>query len=182
MKKLILINSSIGKNTGAQAYFIPGNHDWLEGRSKGWRQVLNEYRYIQSLQLSNVHFAPENGCPGPTEIAVNDQISIVIMDTQWWLQQNERPGENSDCECKNEDEVISKLKDVLYRNRGKLVLFAAHHPFKTYGPHEVIILLSSIFFHLLISIKIYISPYLYRFDLPDIEECLKPARHEASRV
>ena len=135
-KKLILdLQVALVKNTGAQAYFIPGNHDWLEGRSRGWRQVLNEYRYIQSLQLPNVHFAPENGCPGPTEIVMSDQITIVIMDTQWWLQQNERPGENSDCECKNEDEVISKLKDVLYRNRGKLVLFAAHHPFKTYGPH-----------------------------------------------
>ncbi len=135
-KKLILDQQvALVKNTGAQAYFIPGNHDWLEGRSRGWRQVLNEYRYIQSLQLPNVHFAPENGCPGPTEIAVNDQITIVIMDTQWWLQQNDRPGENSDCECKNEDEVIAKLKDILYRNRGRLVLFAAHHPFKTYGQH-----------------------------------------------
>ena len=54
-------------NTGATAYFIPGNHDWLEGKAKGWKQLLNQYRYVQSLQLPNVHFVPENACPGPVE-------------------------------------------------------------------------------------------------------------------
>lgn len=123
------------RQTPAQAYFIPGNHDWMQGRAKGWQQVLNQYRYIQGLSLSNVHFAPEGGCPGPIEVSLDDKTALVIMDTQWWLHQNERPGETSDCECKNEDEVINKLKDIVYRNRGKLLLFAAHHPFKTYGPH-----------------------------------------------
>ncbi len=122
-------------NTGATAYFIPGNHDWLEGKAKGWKQLLNQYRYVQSLQLPNVHFVPENACPGPVEVSLNEKTTLVIMDTQWWLQQNDRPGVNSDCECKNEDEIIGRLKDIVYRNRGKLLLFAAHHPFKTYGPH-----------------------------------------------
>jgi hypothetical protein len=108
-KKLILDQQvALVEKTGAQAYFIPGNHDWLKGRSKGWQQVRHEYRYIQSLGLANVHFAPEDGCPGPTEITLNDQITLVVVDTQWWLHQNDRPGENSDCDCKNEDEVIAQ--------------------------------------------------------------------------
>ncbi|MFM9911110.1 MAG: BamA/TamA family outer membrane protein [Chitinophagaceae bacterium] len=126
---------SVVKNTAAKAFFIPGNHDWLQGRSKGWQQLQHQYGYITSLQLPNVQFLPENGCPGPVEIALNDKSVLVIVDTQWWLQQNERPGENSDCDCKNEDEVVSRLKEIVYRNRGKLLFFAAHHPFKTNGPH-----------------------------------------------
>lgn len=123
------------RNTPAQAYLIPGNHDWMQGKAKGYQQLLHQFNYIQSLQLNNVHFSPESGCPGPIEVSLHEQAVMVIMDTQWWLHQNERPGENSDCECRNEEEVINKLKDIVYRNRGKLLLFAAHHPFKTYGPH-----------------------------------------------
>jgi hypothetical protein len=135
-KKAILDKQiDLVKNTEARAYILPGNHDWKEGRNKGWEQVIHQYKYVQSLQLPNVFFLPENGCPGPVELVVDSSTVLVIMDAQWWLQQNERPEETSDCECKNEDEVVAKLQDIVYRNRNKLLLFAAHHPFKTNGPH-----------------------------------------------
>jgi hypothetical protein len=135
-KKIILDKQiELVKGTGAKAYIIPGNHDWKQGRSKGFGQIVNQYRYVRDQQLPNVFFLPENGCPGPVEVLLNPSTALVIMDTQWWLHHNERPGEMSDCECKNEDEVLARLKDIVYRNRGRLLLFAAHHPFRTNGPH-----------------------------------------------
>ncbi|MBC7851156.1 MAG: BamA/TamA family outer membrane protein [Chitinophagaceae bacterium] len=135
-KKLVLDNQiDLVKNTEATAYFIPGNHDWKEGQLHGMEQLLHQYEYVKSLGLSNVHFVPENACPGPVEVALDSQTVLIVVDTQWWLQKNERPGENSDCDCKNEEEVISRLQEMVYRNRSKLLLFAAHHPFRTNGPH-----------------------------------------------
>ena len=119
----------------ADAWFIPGNHDWIQGGQKGWEQIVHQSRYINGLQLSNVHFLPEDGCPGPVEVKLSDNILLVIMDSQWWLHRNPKPGAQSECPCKTHDEIITKLSDIVYRNRDKLLLFATHHPMKTYGVH-----------------------------------------------
>lgn len=136
-EKKAVIDSQIGsvKGTSAQAWFIPGNHDWMKGRSGGFIQIQHQSKYITSLQLPNVHFAPLDGCPGPVEVALTDKIMLLIIDSQWWLQQENRPGALSDCDCKTNDELALTIKDLLYRHRDKLVIFASHHPFKTHGEH-----------------------------------------------
>lgn len=134
-KKIIDIQIDLVKGTAARGFIIPGNHDWLEGRSKGWEQIKHQSNYVNALALPNVQFLPEDGCPGPVEVKLAENVLLVVMDSQWWLQQNERPGESSDCECKTEDEVLTRLNDIVYRNRDKILIFAAHHPFKTKGPH-----------------------------------------------
>ncbi len=123
------------KDQPADAYFIPGNHDWMQGAEKGWQQILHQSAYIAALNLDNVHFLPENGCPGPVEVHLSDNVVLVVMDSQWWLQQNPKPGAHSDCACKTPDEVLTRLNDIVFRNRDKILLFATHHPMKTYGIH-----------------------------------------------
>jgi hypothetical protein len=134
-KKILDDEIAAVQNTSAQTYFIPGNHDWKRGTPEGWAQLMNEVNYIQSLHLPNVHFVPAKGCPGPEEIALSGNVTLLVMDSQWWLHRYAKPGDVSDCECKSEDEVLASLKDLLYKNRNKLVLFATHHPFKSYGKH-----------------------------------------------
>lgn len=134
-KKVLDSQVDAVRDTKANAWFIPGNHDWDKGRKDGLEQIQRQFKYIQSLQLPNVHFAPEDGCPGPVEVPLNDQVVLLIIDSQWWFQREGRPGTSSDCDCKTEEELELALKDALYRNRNKLVVFAAHHPFKTNGEH-----------------------------------------------
>ena len=137
LKRKPILDTQINlvKNTEARAYIIPGNHDWMQGKPGGWRQVVHQSRYVEALGLANVNFIPQNGCPGPVEIQLGDGIVLIAVDSQWWLEQEARPGATSDCDCKSESEVIVTLKDLLYRNRDKLVLFAAHHPFRSHGIH-----------------------------------------------
>jgi Omp85 superfamily domain len=123
------------ENFKGRAFFIPGNHDWKNGKADGAQQLKNQEAYINALQNSRIQFLPMDGCPGPTELPLADNVTLVIMDSQWWLQQEGRPGVESDCDCKTEDQVLTSLKDIVYRNRQKLLLFATHHPFKTYGKH-----------------------------------------------
>ncbi|MFD2527098.1 BamA/TamA family outer membrane protein [Flavihumibacter stibioxidans] len=115
--------------------FIPGNHDWAKGRNYGWEQVRQQASYIESLNNHRIRFLPADGCPGPEEINLGNSVTAILLDSQWWLQQEGRPGVANDCECKTEEEVLLRLNDILYRNRNKLVLFIAHHPFMSDGIH-----------------------------------------------
>lgn len=124
-----------GLQIAEQVYFIPGNHDWAKGRNYGLDQVKRQGAYIRELENPMLHFLPENGCPGPDEVAISEKITAIILDSQWWLQQAERPGVSSDCDCKTEEEILFRLKEILYRNKDKTVLFLSHHPFISAGIH-----------------------------------------------
>ena len=121
--------------TPAKAYFIPGNHDWMNGAPDGYSQVVRQQRYIDQISRSNIKFYPEGGCPGPVAVNITDDILLVMMDSQWWLHENEKPGIESDCPQKTKEEVLTELEDILAENERKLVLFAFHHPFKSNGIH-----------------------------------------------
>lgn len=121
--------------TKAKAYFIPGNHDWMNGAEGGLYAVRRQQRYIDQIAKNSIKFYPEGGCPGPVEVHMTDDIILVIMDSQWWLHANEKPGIESDCPQKTKEEVLLELEDILSKNDRKLVLFACHHPFKSNGIH-----------------------------------------------
>jgi hypothetical protein len=82
-----------------------------------------------------VKFYPEDGCPGPVEVKVSDDVVLIIMDSQWWIHQYDKPGIESDCPYKTKEEVLNQIENIITSNSKKLVLFATHHPFKSYGIH-----------------------------------------------
>ena len=132
---ILRYQSSVGMESNAEVYFVPGNHDWGRGKTDGWEKIKRQQQWIDSLNKSNIHFFPKDGCPGPEEISINDKITLVIMDSQWWLQQYGKPGIESDCDCKTKNEVTAKLEEIAYRNKNKLIIFATHHPFRSGGVH-----------------------------------------------
>ncbi|SEW17993.1 Calcineurin-like phosphoesterase [Chitinophaga sp. YR573] len=134
-KQILDYQVDLVRNTAAQAIFIPGNHDWKRSKPDGWRTVMNEQQYIDSLQLPNVNFLPKDGCPGPVEVALDKNVTLIIMDTEWWLFPFSKPGPESSCDCKTKDDVLAQLSDIISRNRNKLIIFAAHHPFRSYSVH-----------------------------------------------
>ncbi len=133
--KVLDAQLQIASQSPAQVFFIPGNHDWANGRSDGLEMLNNQQRYIDSAHLPNAHFFPGNGCPGPEEIILTPGVVLLIVDSQWWLQEGEKPGISSDCDCKTGDEVSARLNDIAYRHRNDIIILASHHAFHTYGPH-----------------------------------------------
>ncbi len=134
-KKILDAQVSLVQGTGAHAWFVPGNHDWKKGKEGGWQQLKNQQKYLESLQLPNVEMLPKNGCPGPVEVVVSDKVVLVFMDSEWWLEQLEKPGVGSGCDCETQDEVITMLKEIASLNSDKLMIVAMHHPFYTHGHH-----------------------------------------------
>jgi hypothetical protein len=78
---------------------------------------------------------PKGGCPGPVEVRVGPKMVLVCMDSEWWLQQDDRPGLSSACDCKDEKTIINTLKDIISTYPDKLIVLAMHHPFYTHGGH-----------------------------------------------
>ena len=126
---------NIAGKAPVNVYFIPGNHDWANGGDLGYQSILRVQNYIDILGNKYVKQLPRDGCPGPEEIHVNNDITLILLDSQWWLQTYDKPGIESDCPYKTKAEVITQIDDILSRNDNKLVLFATHHPMRSYGPH-----------------------------------------------
>ncbi|MGZ5286809.1 MAG: metallophosphoesterase, partial [Flavisolibacter sp.] len=47
-KKIIDYQINLVKGKKSKAYFIPGNHDWRNGKLGGWQQAMNQQDYINS--------------------------------------------------------------------------------------------------------------------------------------
>ncbi|WP_373524556.1 metallophosphoesterase [Aquiflexum sp.] len=117
-------------------WMIPGNHDWEQGKPGGFNAVLRQQAYLDSIANPNVQWLPRDGCPGPIDIKFNDNTILIVMDTQWWVHPFDKPEEFSDCEFKTRDEVMAGLEDIFLQNKDKLILFALHHPPRTFGEHN----------------------------------------------
>ncbi len=117
-------------------YFIPGNHDWKKGQRSGVHSLMNQQKFIDSLKNPKIHFLPRDGCPGPEEIHLGNDLVLAMIDTHWFLHPWDKPhGETSHCEAKTPVDITIQLDDILNRNQGKRVLVIGHHPVFSYGQH-----------------------------------------------
>lgn len=115
--------------------FISGNHDWDKGREDGFNYIIRQEKYLQKLFGYNVMY-PTGGCPGPTEVSINHQLTIILINTQWWLQPGYRPiGKDCGCRVESEEEFFKVLTEIIEKNKGKHILIAGHAPVFSYAIH-----------------------------------------------
>jgi len=128
---------SIADNTPAKVFMIPGNHDWKNGNRNGYDAIVRQQLYVTFSGHNNVTYLPEDGCPGPEQVALgkDKKILLVMFDSQWWLHPHDKPGIESACDCKTTDELVNSIRDIATKNSDKLIILASHHPFKSNGPH-----------------------------------------------
>lgn len=123
------------RSKGAPVYFIPGNHDWDRMGPQGLAKIKRQWEYIKEQKDSLLKVVPENGCPGPYEIKINDNLVVVAFDSEWWVYIYSKENPDADCDCKTTDEVTARFSEILNRNRDKIIMLADHHPFWSYGHH-----------------------------------------------
>ena len=76
-------------------FMLPGNHDWDKCNWNGKQKVLEEAHYVNRYMRENSLvknrssgvFFPENAGPGPHSFLLNKGLRLIVLDTQWWLQQ-----------------------------------------------------------------------------------------------
>jgi hypothetical protein len=120
---------------GAPVYFLPGNHDWDKSGIEGLKKIKQQWEFLNQQQDSLLRLVPENGCPDPYAIKVTDKLMIIAFDSEWWLFPYDKKNQGVDCGCKTKEDVVTKLRELFYKNRDKVILLASHHPFQSYGLH-----------------------------------------------
>ncbi|UOQ97701.1 metallophosphoesterase [Hymenobacter sp. 5317J-9] len=128
-----------------EKYMIPGNHDWKQGLTGGLEQVLREQRFAENYMAqdsaafgySGDFITPSNGCPGPYEIRLQDDLVLITINSQWFLtKQSERPyGADGGCGVEDETDFMAQLEDIIARNKDKNIMVVGHHPLFSDGIH-----------------------------------------------
>lgn len=130
------------KQLKGELYMLPGNRDWENGGQDGPERIRDLEAYIEDYLDDDQIFVPGGGCPGPMEIDLRDDLTLLVFDSQWWLQNESKYSLDSDCDFDDleteEDhrrQILVSIRDALERNKDKTVIFAAHHPLYSSGRH-----------------------------------------------
>ena len=120
------------RNFDGKVLFIPGNHDWYSGGVEG---VKREEKYIEKALDDDESFQPENGC-AIENIEVSDQIELILIDTQWYLEDwDDNPTINDKCDIKTREAFFLEIENEFKKNAEKTIVVAMHHPMYTNGIH-----------------------------------------------
>ncbi|MEO9022696.1 MAG: metallophosphoesterase, partial [Ginsengibacter sp.] len=123
------------RKKNASVFFIPGNHDWDRMGPDGLAKIKQQWNYLDVQNDSLLKLVPSDGCPDPYEIDVSDSLTIIAFDSEWWLFPFNKENPGADCNASTTKEITELMKEILYKNRYKIILLASHHPFQTFGPH-----------------------------------------------
>ena len=119
---------------GGHGIFVPGNHDWEKGGQNGWWHLRNQAEFVDRFNPS-VEFLPKLGCPGPVMRDLGSFVSLMIIDTQWYLHDGPKPGLWSVCRVQRLDAMGDSMAAALERVGDRQVVVVAHHPMLSTGPH-----------------------------------------------
>ncbi len=116
-----------------QPFFVPGHHDWQQYGIEGLKR---QRKFIEKyLKRSDIWF-PDPGCGDPEELELTDNLTLLLLDSQWWLTEWEgEPEINADCEVKSREVFRTYFEEAVKGNRTKNIVVAMHHPLYTNGPH-----------------------------------------------
>jgi len=129
------------KDFKGKKIFIPGNHDWYD---RGLEGLKRQEKYIQKKLNKGIedkddwedYFLPDDGCSGPEVVEINDELVVLVIDSQWWLENWDRnPEINAGCEAKSRFGFSFAFEEALRKHRNKNVIVALHHPLESGGNH-----------------------------------------------
>lgn len=118
---------------GARGYFLAGNHDWgLEEEWEGFVRLktLSDFLEMASAATgANVAMAPKAGTGGPMVLDLGEHVRLLMLDTAWWLLDGGR------LTAENQGDVLALIEEGMATAGGREIFLAAHHPFRSGGPH-----------------------------------------------
>ncbi|MFD1468527.1 metallophosphoesterase [Hymenobacter caeli] len=131
------------KGYRGEKYMTPGNHDWIQGTRNGLAQVNREQEFTENyLKQDSTKFAytgdfwlPRDGCPGPYEVRVQDNLVLIFLNSQWFLTPPEFRAANGFCGIATDADIYAEVDDIIARNQDKHIMVIAHHPLYSDGVH-----------------------------------------------
>jgi hypothetical protein len=134
-----LLNAQLDllKDFKGAPYFIPGNHDWNRMSAGGREAVQRQAKYIEDYLDNKKVYYPKDGCGDPKDIQLSDHLTLILLDSQWWLHDWEaEPEMNKGCDIKSRADFERELSEMIDENDDDNILIALHHPIYTQGSHN----------------------------------------------
>jgi predicted phosphodiesterase len=130
-------------------YMTGGNHDWSNGKFSGLKAIKEQERIVNNWLKENSivtnrnsgGFYPGNGMPGPTKIALEANVDLLFVDTQWFLHRNlfkptgRKAGMSRGAQKRNFYKQLDSLMNAGTAD-GRIQIVIAHHPIFTNGKHS----------------------------------------------
>jgi hypothetical protein len=122
-------------NPLGKTYFISGDRDWDNSGKDGLKNRKRLEDYIED-KLGKGFFQPGNGCPGPEPKQVNAHLTLIFIDSQWWIHPHKKPAENdATCQIATPEDFWEELEDIIETSDQQNILIVAHHPVFSNGPY-----------------------------------------------
>jgi len=109
-----------------QLFFLAGNLDW---KTYGLEGLIRQQKYLEEALDNKNLFFPNPGCGDPQEIELDDGLVLILLDSQWWLEDwNGQAKINADCDVKDRSSLAPYFEDLVKGNRSNHLIIASHHP------------------------------------------------------
>ncbi len=114
--------------------FVPGEREY--GPTSQTKHLKRLTKYVEKYLDREDLFLPEDECGGPDDVELTDDISVVGINTAWYLNDWNKDLEvNNGCEIKDRESFLLAVTDEVNGLRDKTVLLAMHHPLEANGNH-----------------------------------------------
>jgi hypothetical protein len=80
----------------------------------GWNGIKRQGEFVEAHGRGLAHLLPRGGCPGPEVVDVGRHARLILLDTQWWVHEYQKPTDStSHCPTYTEQQVIDSLEHAL---------------------------------------------------------------------
>ncbi|NQU84984.1 MAG: hypothetical protein HQ541_04420, partial [Mariniphaga sp.] len=134
--RLALIIEKLQLDFISDLIFIPGDRDWAYSGKNGLENVRILENILESLPFKNITWKPGNGCPGPKEIEIGENILLLVINTQYWNHPFKVPGPaDAVCDISSQRDFLEELEDIISETSDKNLLIAGHFPIISTGEY-----------------------------------------------
>ena len=113
--------------------FIPDEEVWKRG---GLAARIKWQQRLDSLLQRDDAVLPGDGFPGPKPVELNDWLTLIALDTQWWLEAGDKPfGETDGYDLNEEEDFLLEINNLVQKERKKSLLVVGHHPLYSNGEY-----------------------------------------------
>ena len=137
LDQVLVLAGPQARARGTQGYFLAGNHDW--GLESDWEGAVRLATLSNFLVRAREHtgasvaLEPAAGTGGPTVLDIGEHTRLLLLDTAWWLLYGEAE------DGLEHFGVLKGIEEAMLTAGERSVVIAAHHPFRSAGPHGVIL-------------------------------------------
>ena len=121
-------------STGSRLIVLPGHY---ENPGEQWARADTSMTEALIEQRANGKdiFLPSKGFPGPIALQLADDVTLIALDTQYWLNGYTVPPDTLGYEIREPTDVLVEFQDLLFKHRNDRILVAGHHPLYSNGPY-----------------------------------------------